>query len=90
MDLAGIFFSAIVLFFVTTLAVYVGVRWASTGPTFLAKKCEYCAEFIRYEASVCKFCHREVGNGVDPERRNSDSDLNVTENRNPFVNENGH
>ena len=33
-------------------------------PTGDTKKCPYCAEMIKYEAKVCRFCQRELATGL--------------------------
>ena len=60
---SGIGFFALALF-LSPLVGILAAAVARTGEEGLVargevKKCPYCAEFIKVEASVCRFCQRE-------------------------------
>ncbi len=54
---ALIFLAVAVLMFV---AVYLGIKFANRPPRSY-KRCPFCAEYIRPEAIVCRYCR----NGID-------------------------
>jgi hypothetical protein len=35
-------------------------RQSSSSVSGLSKKCPFCANDIKYEASVCQYCHRDI------------------------------
>lgn len=57
---------------VAVLAMIYGYYWIRAG--FKAAEnqgrvpCPHCAELIKPEASICRFCQREVGDLLNPNR----------------------